>query len=125
MERTGWIGERNCAGCRYWSEMIAKAEGSRVVAMCLADGGPRNGEYMSGAETCSAFARNTFGAVDDPPDYGEQVRALYAAEAALKHENGRPQYAPDGTMLDDRGNRSDLRRPRSLGRKSCPVRKSC
>jgi hypothetical protein len=105
MQRTGWIGDRNCAGCRYWSEMIAKSEGNGVVALCLGEG-PEKGKYKRGAATCTGFARNTCGAVDDPPDYGEEVRALYAEQAALKHPNGKPMFAPDGTMLDDNGNRS-------------------
>jgi hypothetical protein len=50
--------------------------------------------------------RPQHGAVDDPPDYGEEVRAAYAEQAALKHPNGKPQYAPDGTMLNDDGTRS-------------------
>jgi hypothetical protein len=106
MERTGWIGERNCAGCRYWSEMIAQSNGRGVEALCLAPEGPAAGEYMLGSQSCAAFARNVFGAVDDAPNYGEEVRALYAEQAALKHPNGKPMYAPDGTMLDDKGNRS-------------------
>ena len=106
MERTGWIGERNCAGCRYWSEMIAQSNGRAVEALCLNEASPCSGKYMVGSQTCPAFARNTFGAVDDPPDYGKQVRALYASQAEIKHPNGKPMYAPDGTMLDDKGNRS-------------------
>ena len=107
MQRTGWIGERNCAGCRYWSEMIAQSIGGRdVEAMCLNSEGPCSGKYMVGSQTCAKFARNTHGAVDDPPDYGEEVRAAYAEQAAMRHPNGAPKYAPDGTMLDEKGNRS-------------------
>lgn len=100
--------ERNCSGCRYWSEMIAQSIGGRdVEAMCLApEGSPAKGKYMVGSQTCAAYAKNTHGAVDDPPDYGEVARAAYAIDAALKHNNGSPMYAPDGTLLDERGNRS-------------------
>lgn len=105
--RTGWIGERNCGGCRYWSEMIAQSIGGRSVeALCLNSAGPCSGKYVVETQTCDGFARNTFGAVDDPPDYGEEVRAAYAEQAALKHSNGKPKYAPDGTMLNDDGTRS-------------------
>jgi hypothetical protein len=105
MVRTGWIGDRNCSGCRYWSEMIAMVQAGEVVAMCLGTDALK-GRYTTERQTCGAFARNTHGAVDDPPDYGEEVRAMYAAQAAEKYPNGAPKYAADGTMLDDRGARS-------------------
>jgi hypothetical protein len=99
--------DRNCSGCRYWSEMIAQSIGGHAVeAMCLAPSGPAQGKYMVGSQTCTSFAKNTAGAVDDPPDYGEDARHLYHQQALAKHPNGAPMYAPDGTMLDDRGNRS-------------------
>jgi hypothetical protein len=99
--------ERNCSGCRYWSEMIAQSIGGRdVEAMCLATEGPAKGKYMVGTQTCPSFAKNTAGAVDDPPDYGDTARVEYGRQAAMRHANGRPVFAPDGTMLDDDGNRS-------------------
>lgn len=99
--------ERNCSGCRYWSEMIAQSiGGAHVEALCLTPSGPAKGKYMVGTQTCNAFAKNSHGAVDDPPDYGEAARAAYASDAAMKHPNGAPVYAPDGTMLDENGNRS-------------------
>jgi len=67
-----------CASCRYWSEMIAKARGSVVYAMCLADDRPR--EYTSEHASCDQWAYNSFGAVDGLPDYGESARAAYAKE---------------------------------------------
>lgn len=103
--RTGWVGERDCSGCRFWSEMIAMVQAGETVAMCLG-AGIMKGRYTTERQTCDSFARNTLGAVDDPPDYGEAVRADYAEQAAMKHPNGAPQFAPDGTMLDEKGNRS-------------------
>lgn len=103
MART--LGTRDCGGCRYWSEMIAMVQAGDVVAMCLGRG-IMNGKYTTGRQTCDAYAKNTHGAVDDPPDYGEEVRALYEADAARKYPNGAPMYAPDGTMLNDAGHRS-------------------
>lgn len=99
--------ERNCGGCRYWSEMVAQSIGGRnVEALCLNSAGPCSGKYMVATQVCDAYAKNTLGAVDDPPDYGEEVRAAYAEQAAAKYENGSPKFAADGTMLDDKGNRS-------------------
>ena len=73
--------EKDCANCRFWSEMLAEAVGGGPVkAMCLAEGGPRTGEYTTGMTTCSGWKENTFGAVDDPPNYGEETRALYTTE---------------------------------------------
>ena len=97
--------DRNCSGCRYWSEMIAMVQAGEVVAMCLGTG-TMKGRYTTGEQICDAYAKNTHGAVDDPPDYGEEARAAYAAQAEMKHANGRPKYAPDGTMMNDQGNRS-------------------
>lgn len=101
------LGSRSCGGCRYWSEMIAQSIGGREVeALCLSGDGPCGGKYMVASQVCSAFAKNSHGAVDDPPNYGEEVRPLYEAEAAARHPNGAPLYSADGTMLDDKGNRS-------------------
>lgn len=98
--------ERNCSGCRYWSEMLAQAHGNGVEAMCLAASGAHAGTYVFGNDSCGSYAKNTAGAVDEPPDYGEAVRAAYEGQAAMKHDNGAPMFAPDGTMLDEKGNRS-------------------
>jgi len=74
---------KNCAGCRFWSEMIAQCHGGGPVeAMCLADSSPLAGKHTSERGTCASWKSGHHGAVDDPPDYGEEVRALYAAEEA-------------------------------------------
>ena len=99
------FGTRDCGGCRYWSEMIAMAQAGETVAMCLG-GGIMNARYTSRRQTCDAFAKNTAGAVDEPPDYGEEARAEYQRQSEMKYANGKPRYAADGTMLDDKGNRS-------------------
>jgi hypothetical protein len=66
-----------CSDCRFWSEMVARATGSAVEALCLADGGPQQSKYMSSSSGCGGFKPGTFGAVDDPPNYGEETRRLY------------------------------------------------
>lgn len=99
------LGERTCGGCRYWSEMIAMVQAGETVAMCLGTGGLK-GRYTTARMICDSFAKNTCGAVDDPPNYGEETRAAYAEQAAMKHKNGAPKFARDGTLLDDKGNRS-------------------
>lgn len=35
LEREGEAVSDGCEGCKYWSEMLAEARGSVVVAMCL------------------------------------------------------------------------------------------
>jgi hypothetical protein len=85
--------------------MVAMVQAGETVALCLSKGALK-GRYTTERQTCGAFARNTHGAVDDPPDYGEEVRELYAAQKSEKHPNGAPKYAADGTLLDDRGKRS-------------------
>jgi hypothetical protein len=68
---------RNCRGCRYWSEMIAKAEGGGpVVAMCLSPDSVVKGRYMAGFQRCDEWASGHLGAVDEPgepPDYAAEV----------------------------------------------------
>ena len=108
----GWSGERNCDGCRYWSDMIARAGGGTtnprgdIEALCLAAGGPNASKYTTAEMTCSAFARDTAGKTDAPPNFGEESRPAYEREAAAKYPSGKPMFAPDGTLLDERGNRS-------------------
>lgn len=71
---------RNCAGCRFWSEMIAQAiGGGPVQAMCLGEGALK-GRYTTGQRTCDGWKSGHLGAIDEPPNYGEAVRAAYAAE---------------------------------------------
>lgn len=58
---------KDCRGCRYWSELIAFAQGGPLKALCLGpEGQAPRGEYRSGHETCKAWARGHLGAVDDP-----------------------------------------------------------
>lgn len=107
-----WAGERNCDGCRYWSDMIARAGGGTTnsfgdtEALCLAAAGPHSGKYTTESWTCTAFARDTAGKTDSPPSYGEAARAFYEHQATMKWANGMPMFAPDGTMLNEKGNRS-------------------
>jgi hypothetical protein len=71
---------RNCKGCRYWSEMLAQSFGNGVQAMCLAPDGVASGKYMNAGATCDSWKSGHHGAVDDPPNYGEETRALYQKE---------------------------------------------
>lgn len=63
--------------------MIAKCEdGGPVQALCLSDDGVLAGKYTIESLTCAAWKSGHYGAVDDPPNYGEETRALYAEEEA-------------------------------------------
>lgn len=73
--------------------------------MCLGSG-IMKGRYTTSRQACDAYARNNCGAVDEPPNYGEEARARYEEQAQMKYPNGAPKFAPDGTLLDDKGNRS-------------------
>ena len=75
---------RDCKGCRFWSEMIAKSDGNGVEAMCLNSTGPKSQKYTVARSTCDGWRSGHFGAVDEPPNYGEQTRALYAAEDGIR-----------------------------------------
>ena len=60
-----------CKSCKYWSELIAKAQGDFVRALCLGEGSFK-GQYMSEFDGCRAWKENLYGAVDLPPNYGEE-----------------------------------------------------
>jgi hypothetical protein len=63
---------RNCKGCRYWSEMIAKCEGGGPVqAMCLAPvapGSAHRGHYTPAWVKCESWSSGHLGAIDEPGD---------------------------------------------------------
>lgn len=62
-----WGETRNCHGCRYWSEMLARAlGGGPVEAMCLGDNSPHRDKYTTKRTTCVAWAEGSMGAVDQP-----------------------------------------------------------
>ncbi len=56
---------RNCKGCRYWSEMLARYEGGPMQAVCLS-GGEMHGKWKSENQTCDAWASGHDGAIDEP-----------------------------------------------------------
>ena len=72
-----------CGDCRFWSQMCAMSNGDGdMTALCLATDGPKNGKFTRERFTCPAWKSNHLGQVDDPPNYGEFVRAAYEAEEA-------------------------------------------
>ena len=80
MDHRSYGETKNCKGCRYWSERIARLEGSGVTAMCLSPDSAERGKYKLGPQTCGKWASGHYGAVDSPGDAEEIVR-LYAEEA--------------------------------------------
>lgn len=74
---------RNCAGCRYWSEMLAQAiDGRPVEAVCLTPAGKLKGKYTSARTTCDSWKSGHFGAVDEPSAPGDETWRLYEEEDA-------------------------------------------
>ena len=89
--------------------MIAFSEGcGPIKAMCLKPNRPSGviKAYRRADESCEDWAKNSHGAVDEPPDYGATANEAYEAEASLKYPNGMPMFNKKGMMLDDQGNRS-------------------
>lgn len=98
---------KDCAGCRFWSEMIAMANDDRgLQAMCLSSDGPLARKYTVGVQTCTEWKSGHLGAIDQPPDYGEETREQYDMEATKVYSNGQRMFTDGGTMLDEHGNRS-------------------
>jgi hypothetical protein len=61
--------------------MVAQSVGlTGVEALCLSGTSPHSRKLTNARASCTAWRENTHGAVDEPPDYGERARALYAAE---------------------------------------------
>ena len=104
-----WAGERNCDGCRYWSDMIARAGGGTTnprgdtEALCLAKSGHYAGRYTTAEMACDAFARDTAGKVDGPPNYGEEACEVYAAEARARYPNGTPSRKRASAVRSGKG----------------------
>ena len=80
MEHRTYGETKNCKGCRFWSEMIARSQGAGIAAYCLSDSGERKGKYTLGYETCSSYKSGHLGAIDEPPNYGEEIRRQYELE---------------------------------------------
>lgn len=60
---------QDCAGCRYWSEMIAHCHSGPIEAMCIAPiGAPKRVGYTTARTTCTAWASGHLGAIDEPGD---------------------------------------------------------
>ena len=59
-----WGETKNCKGCRYWSEMLAIADGcGPMKAMCLSD--TKRG-FTPGSFKCESWEEGSLGAIDDP-----------------------------------------------------------
>lgn len=94
--------------------MIARAGGGttnpdgKVEALCLAPyGSPYKSRYTTKNITCDSFAKNSHGRIDDMATPGQPAPwELYLRDSRLMHPNGAPMFSADGTMLDDKGNRS-------------------
>jgi hypothetical protein len=63
-----------CRTCCYWSELIAKTRGGALVAMCLAEQGPRAWRYTRDDTSCTVWDEAREGAIDDP-ETGHLARA--------------------------------------------------
>lgn len=61
---------QNCKGCRFWSEMVARARGEKVEALCLNQHSPNSLKYVTATVTCDAWASGHLGAIDEPGAVG-------------------------------------------------------
>jgi hypothetical protein len=58
--------ERNCAGCKFWSAMIAEWGDRPLQRVCLATGGMYSGQYTTGRTSCEQWQFDKNGPVDHP-----------------------------------------------------------
>jgi hypothetical protein len=84
----------NCAGCRYWSELIAMGKAGEVHALCLSPDGPVRGEYTAATQTCKAWASGHLGPIDEPGNDSATKYLKDEASALVKVELWPDQ--PDG-----------------------------
>lgn len=75
----------NCAGCRFWSEMLAQCiGGGPLEAMCLhprSSDAPLAYTYTTAGQSCAGWMSGEFGAVDDPENREEDPYADPSAHA--------------------------------------------
>jgi hypothetical protein len=60
---------QDCAGCRYWSEMMAHCSGGGPIkAMCIHPAELKQGKcvFTVGKDTCANWTSGEYGAVDQP-----------------------------------------------------------
>ena len=76
LDYRSWGETRNCKGCRYWSEMLARSEGGGPVqAACLNNKSPNRSKFTSGTVTCDQWEAGDLGAVDSPVANPYEVKA--------------------------------------------------
>lgn len=65
-----WGETKNCHGCRYWSEMLARSSDSEdgwgIEAYCLNHKSSMRGRYTSRQQSCKEWESGELGAVDSP-----------------------------------------------------------
>jgi hypothetical protein len=65
---TARIVKRQCDTCRFWSEMIARAENAGgIEAVCLCPESPAYSCFKFGRERCAHWKEGAIGAIDTPP----------------------------------------------------------
>jgi len=76
MDYRTWGKTKNCKGCRFWSEMIAKSDGGGPVsAMCLNPKSLEYQKYRTGSEHCGQWGSGHYGAIDTPGESDEIIEA--------------------------------------------------
>jgi hypothetical protein len=56
---------KDCAGCRFWSEMLARCNGGPIEAMCLNKKSKKYQKYVTATIICESWESGEFGAVDE------------------------------------------------------------
>lgn len=57
---------KDCKGCRYWSEMLARYDNGYMQACCLKPRDKMKIEYTPGSYSCETWASGELGAIDEP-----------------------------------------------------------
>ncbi len=56
----------NCSDCRFWSELVARAEGTSIQALCLCEDSPHYTKYTLDKHGCDLGLPALWGSIDAP-----------------------------------------------------------
>lgn len=83
------MNNRTCSTCRYWSDQAATIiPPGGMTAMCLSAVSENSGQFTPERQSCTQWAENWLGSIDDPM-FGDVTEALAAYAEADNTEAAR------------------------------------
>lgn len=85
---------------RLVSDVAQSIGAGPIEALCLSDDGPKKGKFVPATYHCPAWKLNKYGAVGEPPEYGEHSRWMYDHECRRCEGSGLVFMMPDGHEVE-------------------------